>query len=879
MHPGDPQALEHPYDPGRIEARWYAVWEERGAFQPRPAAGRPFVISIPPPNVTGSLTMGHLLGESFRDLVLRWQRMEGREVLYVPGMDHAGIATQTVVERMLRERGQSRHDLGREAFLAEVRAWTEQYGGLILKQLRRIGSSADWSRQRYTLDDAYSRAVMRVFQELHTQGLVYRGRYIVNWCPRDQTALSDEEVDKVEREGSLWYLRYPIKGSEKFVTVATTRPETMLGDTAVAVNPNDRRYAHLVGKVAVLPLVRREIPILADEMVDPKFGTGAVKITPAHDPNDFQTAQRHGLPEIVVIDERGVMNDEAGDFRGLDRFEAREKIVAALSDAGYLEKVEKHTYAVGQCSRCETVIEPYLSWQWFVKMAPLAAPALEAVKQGRVKFYPARWKKVYVHWLESIRDWCISRQLWWGHRIPVWYRGDQTVVSAERPPGAGWTQDPDVLDTWFSSWLWPFAILGWPEPTEDLRRYYPNSLMVTGSDIIFFWVSRMVMAGQHFTGTEPFPHVYFTSILRDAQGRKMSKSLGNSPDPIEMMERYGADAVRFTLVYLTPTGQDLLFDEKRLETGKFFANKIWNAARLVQMRLGDEDLGKVRESALTLTLADRWMLSRFANAVKDITRNLKTYRFNEAANAVYHLAWDDFCDWYLEMAKPRWTEEADPSDRRTARWVAWKVLDGILRLLHPFMPFVTEEIWQALPHDGDTLALAAWPRAKRAWFDAGAERQVAFLQQLVVAVRNLRVENKIEPGKRVPIVVRGSEEQLALVAALQSQILPLARIESLTLARDGARPAVAASAVVNGAEVFLPLEGLVDLDKERERLVREADKLLSELEGSRKKLRNQDFLRKARPEIVERERQRLVQLEETLDKLKRAQESLRTVQH
>ncbi len=877
MRPGDPEALQQPYDPRRVEQRWYDTWERLGVFRPRPAerGGSPFVVSIPPPNVTGSLTMGHLLGESIRDVVLRWQRMEGRETLFVPGMDHAGIATQNVVEKKLRDEGKSRHDLGREDFLRAVWSWKEEYGGLILRQLRRFGISADWSRERFTLDEGYSRAVLLAFQKLYEKGLVYRGRYIVNWCPRCHTALSDEEVDHAETQGSLWYVRYPVKDTSQFVTVATTRPETMLGDTAVAVHPGDRRFAKLVGRTAVLPLVRREIPIVADAMVDPKFGTGAVKVTPAHDANDFQTAQRHGLPEVVVMDEHGVMNESAGDFRGLDRFEARKRIVEALRDAGYLEKTEPYALALGQCSRCDTVIEPYLSWQWFVKMGPLAAPAIEAAKKGQVKFYPPRWRKVYLHWMENIRDWCISRQLWWGHRIPVWYRGEEMVVSLEPPAGDGWRQDEDVLDTWFSSWLWPFAILGWPEETEDLKRYYPNTLMVTGSDIIFFWVARMIMAGIEFRGETPFPHVYFTSILRDAQGRKMSKSLGNSPDPIEMMDRYGADAVRFTLIYLTPTGQDLLFDEKRLETGKFFANKLWNAARLVLMRLGDEEISKLRESSLRLTLADRWILSRYANAVKDVTRNLKTYRFNEAANAAYQFAWAEYCDWYLEMAKPRWAEDADPADRRTARWVAWKVLDGILRLLHPFLPFVTEEIWQALPHDGETLALAAWPRAKKAWFDAEAERQVGFLQELVVAVRNLRAENKVAPGRAVAVVVRGADAQLDLVELLADQIRPLARIESLTLARDGSRPRVAASAVVQGAEVFLPLEGLVDLDAERERLVREADRLLSDLEGTRKKLRNQDFLTRARPDVVERERRRLAQLEETLDKLKRAQESLR----
>ncbi len=882
MRPGNPEALSAPYDPARIEPPRYAFWEALGVFRPRPSEGKdPFVIAIPPPNVTGSLTMGHMLGESVRDCLIRWQRMEGRETLYVPGMDHAGIATQNVVEKKLKAEGRSRHDLGRDDFVAEVWRWKEQYGGLIFQQERRLGISPDWSRERFTLDPGYSHAVLHVFKTLYDEGLVYRGRYIVNWCPRCQTALSDEEVDHQETQGSLWFVRYPLKDGDKHIVVATTRPETMLGDTGVAVSPKDTRYRKLVGKHAVLPLVRREIPIVADAMVDPKFGTGAVKVTPAHDPNDFETGKRHGLPELVVMDEAGRMNENAGDFRGLDRFEARKRIVAALQDAGYLEKVEPYVTNVGHCSRCHTVIEPYLSWQWFVKMAPLAAPAIEAAKKGRVKMFPARWKKVYLNWLENIRDWCISRQLWWGHRIPVWYRGEETVVSATRPEGEGWVQDEDVLDTWFSSWLWPFATLGWPERTPDLERFYPNSLMVTGRDIIFFWVARMIMAGYHFMGEAPFAHVYFTSIVRDAQGRKMSKTLNNSPDPLAMIDRFGADAVRFTMIQ-TPTGQDLLFDEKRLETGKFFANKMWNATRLVLMRLGDADVASVRESQLSLTLADRWILSRFANATKDVTRNLKTYRFAEAAQAIYHFAWNEYCDWYLEMAKPRWAladkgaamTAQEQADLRTARWVAWKVLDGILRLLHPFMPYVTEELWQALPHDGETLALAAWPRARRAWFDAAVEREVGFLQEVVVAVRNLRAEQKITPGRTVPVVVRGTPEQLDLLERLESQILPLARIEALTLARDGSRPAVAASAVVGGAEVFLPLEGLVDLDEERARLAREAEKLLTDLEGVKRKLRNQDFLRKARPEIVDRERSRLGQLEETLEKLKKAQASL-----
>jgi len=885
MRPGSAAVLDQPYDPGRIESRWYEHWERLGVFTPASGAdpsarSAPFTIVIPPPNVTGSLTMGHLLGESIRDVILRWQRMSGREVLYLPGMDHAGIATQNVVEKKLREEGKSREQLGREAFLREVWAWKEQYGGLILKQLRRFGISPDWSREKFTLSPDYSRAVLTCFQRLYDKGLIYRGNYIVNWCPRCQTALSDEEVDHVDTAGSLWHIRYPIKDTKLFVTVATTRPETMLGDTAVAVHPKDRRYAKLIGKTAVLPLVRREIPIIADDMVDPKFGTGAVKVTPAHDTNDFQTGKRHGLPEVVVMDEHGVMNENAGDFRGIDRFEARGRIVGALQDAGYLERSEAYQHSVGHCSRCDTVIEPYLSLQWFVKMAPLAAPALEAAKRGKVKFFPSRWKKVYVHWMENIRDWCISRQLWWGHRIPVWYRGQEVRVSIDPPEGEGWTQDEDVLDTWFSSWLWPFATLGWPDDTEDLKRFYPNSLMVTGSDIIFFWVARMIMAGYEFMGEAPFPHVLFTSIVRDAQGRKMSKSLGNSPDPLAIMERYGADAVRFTMVYLTPTGQDLMFDEKRLETGKFFANKVWNATRLVSMRLGDEDLSRIKDSQLALTLADRWILSRYANAVKDVTRNLKTYRLNEAANALYHFIWNDYCDWYLEMVKPRWSDgdgdaTLDPHDRLVARWVAWRVLDGSLRMLHPFMPFVTEELWQAIPHDGETIALASWPNARKNWFDAEAEKQIEFLQQLVVAVRNLRAEAGLGPGKRVPLHVRGNESQTALIEKLAPQIRVLARVESITYLRDGGRPGMAASAIVEGAELFLPLEGLINVEEERARLVRETEKLHEDLENTRRKLRNQDFLNKARPEVVQREHTRLAQLEETLEKLKRAAGSLR----
>ena len=907
------QELAPRLDPRAIEPERYRRWMEGGYFHVPASAvleeGRePYVIVIPPPNVTAALHMGHGLNDTVQDVLIRWRRMQGRATLWVPGTDHAGIATQNVVERRLAAEGISREELGREEFLRRMWEFVTVTGGTILEQIKAIGASCDWQRTRFTLDDDLQRAVREVFVSLYEKGLIYRGKYIINWCPRCLTALSNEEAEAEETAGTLWHLRYPLAASAAatarsaagaegaavgqlpdgrwYLTVSTTRPETMLGDTGVAVHPDDPRYKALVGSQVELPLTGRTSPVVADAAVDPAFGSGFVKITPAHDQNDFEIAGRTGLAPLDVMTPDARMSDAAGErFRGLDRFDARKAVLAALAEQGLLAGEQVHAHSVPHCYRCHTVVEPRLSEQWFVKMKPLAQPALEASRNGTVSFTPKHWQGVYEHWMENIRDWCISRQLWWGHRIPVWYRGEELVVSLERPEGEGWTQDEDVLDTWFSSWLWPFATLGWPEKTPDLARYYPNSLMITGSDIIFFWVARMIMAGYEFADGAPFPHVFFTSIVRDTQGRKMSKSLGNSPDPLAMMDRFGADAVRFTMIYLTPTGQDLQFEEKRVETGKFFANKVWNAARLVSLRLGDEDLSKVRETQLKLTLADRWILSRFAHAVKATTRYLKTYRFNEAANAVYHFTWNEYCDWYLEMAKPRWGYEEDQAvltpeqveDRRAARWVAWKVLDGILRLLHPFMPFVTEEIWQSLPHDGELLATAAWPRSKSAWTDAEAERQVAFLRELVVAVRNLRVENGLPVGRLVPVTVRGSGEQLDLIERLAGQIRPLARIESLTLSRDGSRPAVAASAVVQGAEVFLPLEGLVDLDEERARLAREAGKLLGDLESTKKKLRNQDFLNKARPEIVEKERARLASLEETLDKLKRAQESLRSV--
>jgi valyl-tRNA synthetase len=878
--------LARPYDPAAIESRWYDRWMERGDFTPAEGAGKkPFTVLLPPPNVTGSLTMGHVLNHTLQDVVVRWKRMEGAAALWIPGMDHAGIATQNVVEAQLRKDGVTRHDLGREEFVRRTWEWKEQYGGLILRQMRRLGVSVDWTREAFTMDAARSRAVATAFVRLYEKGLIYRGHYVVNWCPDCRTAISDEEVDHVDSETTLYHVKYPVAGTEKFITVATTRPETLFGDVAVAVHPKDRRYAHLVGRMAVLPFVRREIPIIADEYVDPKFGTGALKITPAHDANDFEVGRRHGLAPIVVLNADGTLNEQTGDFAGEERFAVRKKIEDMLADRGLLARKEPHRYSKATCSRSDTVIEPYLSAQWFVRMKPLADPALAAEKKGQVRFFPHRWSKTYRHWMTNIRDWCISRQLWWGHRIPVWTCDDAVCAAltvAVDPPAAcgtcgktALTQDPDVLDTWFSSWLWPLSTLGWPDETEDVKTFYPTQFLVTGPDIIFFWVARMIMAGIEFGQAVPFAHVLFNGIVRDPEGRKMSKSLGNSPDPIAVMDEYGADAVRFTVVYLAPLGQDILFEAKRCETGKFFANKLWNAARLVQMRLGDTDPRTVKDAQLRLTLADRWILSRYATCVQKVTRNLRTYRLSEAAQLLYQFAWHEYCDWYLEMIKGRWVEGADPVDQKTARVVAWRVMDGLLHLLHPFMPHVTEEIAQSLPHTHETLVRSAWPKAKRAWIDPAAEERLEFLKDVTVAIRTVRSEMNLPPAKMVDVVIKADGEALATLEENRAFLGPLARVDRWTLGPDVKRPSLAAAAVVRGLELWVPLAGLIDVAAERARLSKEADKVQGDLDGTKKKLMNQDFLAKAKPEVVQRERDRLALLDETARKLDRALDALK----
>jgi len=856
------------YDFRGVESKWYQYWLDEGVFSASSDSPRKkFVIVIPPPNLTGILHMGHVLNNTIQDVIIRWKRMEGFETLWLPGIDHAGIATQNVVERYLEKQGRKRIAMGREAFLEEVWKWARTHEDIIIRQLKMLGCSCDWSRKRFTLDDSLSRAVREVFVKLYEKGLIYKGKYIINWCPHCRTALSDEEVEHRETGGHLYFMKYPLKGSQKTLTVATTRPETMLGDVAVAVNPADKRFASLKGKKAVLPFLKRELDIIQDDYVDPKFGTGAVKVTPAHDPNDFELGKRHELEFIVVISEDGTMNEKAGEFAGLNRYDCREKIIAALKERGLLAKVEKYTTSIGYCHRCGETVEPMLSDQWFVKMKPLAEPAARVAREGGIKFYPRRWMKVYLNWLDNIRDWCISRQLWWGHRIPVWYCDScgEVFASVEDPQtclhcqGANLRQEEDVLDTWFSSWLWPFSSLGWPEETDDYKAFYPTSVLVTAPDIIFFWVARMVMAGLEFTGKAPFSHIHLHGVVRDERGRRMSKSLGNSPDPIDIMEEFGADALRFTMLLLTPQGQDTLFDKARIETGRNFANKLWNAARLVLSHLG-EYVPSPPEHSSSLSLVDRWIMSGLSHTVRETTRCLAGYRFNDAAKAIYEFAWHRYCDWYLELAKSRFFEGSSSVQFRTAMDISVTVLERILILLHPFMPFATEEIWSHLPARRRCLARTSWPKPDPSWEDEGIERNMSLIQQVIVSIRNLRAEMNVPPGKKVSVKVRASGEAVKTLVEYQEYMRTLGKVEELEIGPEVERPRVTTSAVVAGVEVFLPLEGLIDVEKESRRLMKEIDKLAQQLMLTEKKLRNEDFLKKARREVVEKERRKAAEL-------------------
>jgi valyl-tRNA synthetase len=889
------------YDPKQAEQKHYERWEKQGCFAPeinRDENAPVYSIVIPPPNVTGSLHMGHALQHTMMDVLTRYKRMCGYRTLWLPGMDHAGISTQLVVSRELKKENLSRHDLGRERFVERVWKWKKESGGQITKQMRREGVSVDWSREKFTMDEDLSRAVKEVFVRLYEEGMIYRGKRIVNWCPNDQTVLSDLEVEKIAQAGKLYYLRYPAKNGERSVTVATTRPETMLGDTAVAVNPNDERYRDLVGETLVLPLTGREIPVVADEFVDPEFGTGAVKVTPAHDPNDYDMGVRHDLERIVVIDSHAKMTEAAGaEFAGLDRFKARTKVVEKLEELGLLEKVDDYEFSISKCERCKTVIEPLISTQWFLRMDELRDEALRLLaSRKKPQFVPeVPYEKVYSNWLENLRDWTISRQLWWGHQIPAWYTKDGEIVVArseeEARAKAGTdelTQDPDVLDTWFSSQLWPFSTMGWPEQTKDLDTFYPTSVLMTGRDIIFLWVSRMVMIGLKFTGREPFADVFVTGTILDVHGQRMSKTKMNGIDPLEVFDKYGVDATRLKLASVGST--DIRWNDKQVESYRNFANKIWNAARFCLLNSEGAAVNPQTLDATPLELAlhDRWILSRLNKTARDVRNALGSYQFHEAVQTLYHFFWDDFCDWYIELTKADVTGEEATPERTAARARLLTVLEQALRLLHPFMPYITEELWQQLPGVGKhllhlayreaepTIMLAAYPEAEAGLIDESAEWEMQAVIDLITRVRNIRAEMNIKPSEPVPVLIGSPDEKLrAVFSANISQISRLVRASEVSIMNTLEAPRASARAVlVGGAEVAIPLGGLIDFAAERQRLGKEKEKLAAEASRLEAQLANPQFAERAPAEKVAELRariadiaQRTAQLDQTVKNL------------
>jgi len=863
--------LERTYDPRPIEKKWSRFWLDEGLFVAEAASPRPkFSMVLPPPNVTGILHMGHALCFTLPDIITRWKRMQGYNCLWLPGTDHASIAVHNVIEQSLAEKGLTREKVGREEFLRIAWDWKTKYGGVITSQLKRLGASLDWSRERFTMDPGFTRAVKHVFVSLYKEGLIYRDYYLVNRCPRCGTVLSDIEIEHKDLHGKLWYIRYPVEGSSESVVVATTRPETVLGDTAIAVHPDDERYKHLHGKKVRLPLRDRLIPVITDERVERDFGTGAVKVTPAHDPVDFALGKLHGLEQVIVIDGSGRMTDAAGpEFKGLDRFACRAKVVEKLAGLGLLVKTEDYDHAVGHCYRCKSVIEPYLSWQWFVRIKPLADEAIRVVEEGEVQFVPANWTKTYFEWMYNIHDWCISRQLWWGHRIPAWYCRDcrQTMVAMDAPErcekcGGPLDQDEDVLDTWFSSALWPFGTLGWPDETEDLRTFYPTDLMSTGFDIIFFWVARMIMMGLKFRGRAPFRQVFINGLVRDVKRRKMSKSEGNIIDPLEMIEKYGTDALRFTLAALAVPGMDLSLSEERMAGYQAFANKIWNAARFVLMNLGPVP-AEAREAELSL--ADRWIRSRTSAVTESLTRSLEQYKFYEAADTLYHFVWHEFCDWYIEFAKVGLREE-----NKTTEAVLTDTLGRIVRLLHPFMPFITEEVYQHLPGAGRSVAVAPFPEPRPEWADAKAERTMALLQEVIVETRKVRTENKIPPREKVGLWIKSSGGEEARLLAGQTALLQtLAGVAKVEFAASLPAGEDVLKGVAGVFELAIPRSVRIDRAQEKERLERELGKIQADIARIEQKLANSDFVGRAPRAVVDENRARLAGLQDRRDKVEK----------
>ncbi len=878
--------LPKAYNPKNFEEKWYSFWNDNGYFEANVNNKKePYTIMMPPPNVTGNLHLGHALNNTIQDILIRWKRMEGYEALWLPGTDHASISTEAKVVEKLRKEGKSKEKIGREKFLEEAWDWTKTYGGNINNQLKKLGVSCDWTKERFTLDEGLSNAVKEVFIRLYEKDLIYRGDRIINWCPNCKTAISDIEVVHEDEQGKMWHIKYPIKGRDESIIIATTRPETMLGDLAIAVHPDDERYKDLVGNVAILPLVNREIPIIADDYVDMEFGTGAVKITPSHDPNDFEIGVRHDLGQLKIFDDEAIVNENGGKYKGLDRYEAREKVVEDLDKEGYLLKIEEHAHSVGHCERCETTIEPIISKQWFVKMEPLAKPALEAYKNGELCFIPERFGKIYSHWLENIRDWCISRQLWWGHRLPVYYCKDcdEIIVSREKPEkctqcnSTNIYQDPDTLDTWFSSALWPFSTLGWPEETKELKYFYPTDVLVTGYDIIFFWIARMVFSAIEQTEKLPFKDVFLTGLIKDEYGRKMSKSLGNGIDPLDVIDEYGADALRFTLITGNSPGNDMRFYMERVEASRNFANKLWNATRFVMMNL-DEDIVKEEISLDLLEEEDKWIISRMNTVIKEITDNLNKYEIGIAAQKIYDFIWDEYCDWYIEIVKPRLYDENLESNK-IAQKVLLLVLKNILKLLHPFMPFITEEIWSYLPHTKEPLIISDWPKYERKYNFESAEKRLKFIMNAIKGIRNARAEMNVAPSRKSKIIfVTEDKDIINILDYGRRYFTNLAYAQEIEI-RDNNENLGEDNVivVVEKTEIYLPLKDLIDFDKEIERLEKEKEKLEFELERVEKKLSNEGFVNKAPGDIVNNEKKKKVKYEDMMGKVLERLENMKKI--
>ena len=854
------------YNPKEIEDKWYKYWEDNKVFHSEvDDTKEPYTIVIPPPNVTGMLHLGHILNNTLQDVYIRYKRMKGFNALWVPGTDHASIATESKVVKMLQEQGIDKHEIGRDEFLKHCWTWTDKYGGIIISQLRKLGVSCDWERERFTMDTEYYKKVTDTFVDLYKENLIYRGYRMVNWDPASKSAISEEEVIFREVQGHLWYMKYPIKDADEFLVVATTRPETMLGDTGVAVNPSDERYKHLIGKKVILPIVGREIPIFADDYVDLEFGTGCVKITPAHDVNDYAMGERHKLEMVNIFNDDATTNENVPkEFVGLDRYVVRKKVVATLQELDAIEKIEDYTNKVGYSERGGVPIEPYLSEQWFMKMEDLTKPALEVVREGKVNFHPNHWIKTYEHWMGNIRDWCISRQLWWGHRIPVWYHNETNEIYCEKEPPKdieNYHQEEDVLDTWASSWLWAQDVF---DSKEEQEYYYPTNLLVTGPDIIFFWVARMIMAGMKFMGDVPFRDVYFTSIIRDEKGRKMSKSLGNSPDPIDVINDYGADALRFTINYLAPLGQDVLFNEERTELGRNFSNKIWNAARFLLMNAQDAELNdELLDKHIDFT--DKWIQSRFQNTLQKFETALDNFDVNGATKIIYSYVWNDFCDWYIELSKNRMYSD-DKEVKAAMLTRSLSLFADMMKLIHPFMPFISEEIWQLIDErkDGESISTSDFPKQNSELINEDAEKEIEFVQTVVTAIRNIRGEMNIPPSKAISVYLKSD----SLTEVQQKYIKSIARVEELVVDADLQKPKASASAVVKGFDLFIPLEGLIDLDVERERTEKEIKRLEGMLIGVGKKLSNERFVNNAPADVVDKEKAKQADWQNSIDKLK-----------